>query len=59
MSTAVTRIGAAGGSGGAPPGRGQAIGVTSLAITAPMAIPARSTEGCGKRPSPRVEPSAK
>ena len=46
-------IGCAGGSGRSPGGRGQAMGVTSLAITAPMAMPARSTEGCGNRPSPR------
>ena len=52
-------IGSAGGSGSTPSGRGQASGVTSLAMTAPMAIPARSTAGCGKRPSPRVDPSAK
>ncbi len=59
LEPAVTTIGTAGGSGTTPSGRGHATGVTSLAITAPMAIPARSTEGCGKRPSPRVDPSAK
>ena len=40
-------IGSAGGGGSTPSGSGQASGVTSLAMTAPMAIPARSTAGCG------------
>ena len=58
-STVAHPSGAAGGSGRSPSGRGQASGVMSLAITAPSAMPARSTDGWGKRPSPRVEPSAK
>ena len=38
--------------------RGQASGVTSLAITSPTAMPARSTDGCGNH-EPRVQPSRK
>ena len=45
--------------GRSPSARGQATGVTSLAMTAPRAMPARSTDGWGKRPSPRVDPSPK